>query len=414
VKVLKIRQKIINKIFKRVFQPKKIKNIHGPLFKKVIFNWKNALNKLLLLGGLSDGNKILLITDGDEQFYLMRKSILEAKKSIWFEIYLYEPDKIGKYILDAMVKAAQRGCEVILLYDHFGSGKLSNSFLEPLLKAGATALPFNPIWPWKKKGPFLTRDHRKILIIDNKIAFCGGVNISQDYAGKMLGNGRFRDTLAKIKGPCVYELSQFFWGSFSETTGEDRYNAKFIPKINKGEFIQVLGSNTRKNIRSIQSSMEVTLCQATKYCYLTSPYFLPYKQLQKAMIAAAKRGVDIRILCAGLSDIPLMRNASQHIYSKFIKYGIRVFEMFEKNLHAKTATIDGVYSTIGSYNLDRWSDKRNLEINLSILDCKLATELEIHFFKDLKLSKEVTLQSLKAQSAIKRFINWCSYMIMKL
>ena len=411
---LKLKQKLTIKVFKKIFAHKKIANIHGHLFKRVIFNWKQALEKLLPLGGSSYGNKVSLFVDGDEQFYIMKKSILNAKKSVWLETYTYEPDRIGKYILDALIEAAKRNCEVILLYDHFGSSRLTNSFLEPLLKAGATALAFNPIWPWRKNGPILFRDHRKILVIDNEIGFCGGINISQDYAGKNLGNGRFRDTLIRLKGPCVHDLGKFFWSSFGEATGKNHNTKNITTKFKNGIFAQILGSNTSKNLRAIQASMEVTLRQATKYCYLTSPYFLPYQPLRKAMIAAAKRGVDIRILCAGLSDVPLMRRAGQHVYGQFIKTGIRVFEMFEKNLHAKTATIDGIYSSVGSYNLDHWSARRNLEINVSILDCSLATELEKHFFKDLELSKEVTLNSLKKNCIFTRFLNWCAFQIMRL
>ncbi len=411
---LKLKQKLAAKVFERVFAPEKIAHIHGPLFRRVIFNWERALEKLLPLGGSSDGNHVILLTDGDKQFSQMHKAISSAKKSVWLETYIYEPDKVGKYILDALVLAANRGCEVILLYDHFGSGRLSNNFLQPLFDAGAKALSFNPIWPWRKKGPLLFRDHRKILVVDNEVGFCGGINISQDYAGKTLGNGRFRDTVAKLKGPCVHDLGRFFWGSYRETTGEDRDTQNLAAAVDSGVFTQVLGSNTRKNLRAIQASMEVTLRQATKYCYLTSPYFLPYQPLRKAMIAAAKRGVDVRVLCAGLSDVPLMRRASQHVYGQLIKAGIRVFEMFEKNLHAKTATIDGVYGSVGSYNLDHWSARRNLEVNVSVLDRSLATELEIHFFEDLKFSKEVTLQTLKKHSIFKRFFNWCAYQFMRL
>jgi cardiolipin synthase len=128
---------------------------------------------------------------------------------------------------------------------------------------------------------------------------------------------------------------------------------------NNDTLVQVLRSNTRKNLTHIQKSMEESTNRAVSYCYFTTPYFLPYGSLKKAITNAAKRGVDVRILTAGLSDVPLMRLASHHVYQSFLKHGVRIYEMHQKTLHAKIATIDGIYSSIGSYNLDHWSARRN-------------------------------------------------------
>ena len=141
---------------------------------------------------------------------------------------------------------------------------------------------------------------------------------------------------------------------------------------------------------------------------------MPYDKLRKAILKAVHRGVDVRILTAGLSDVPLMRLASQCVYGQFLTAGIRVYEMFEKNLHAKTATIDGIYGTVGSYNLDHWSARRNLEVNVSIFDEKVAGDLEKQFYEDLKFCREVTMVDWRKRSLWQRIIHWIAYQIMRL
>ncbi len=376
---------------------------------------KLMINNILQLGCVSEGNEILLLNDGDRQFYLMRKAILKATKTVWLETYIYQSDKIGQYILDALIEVAKRGCQVIVLYDDFGSNKLNNNFLKPLVDIGVKVFVFNPILSLKRNRSALCRDHRKILIIDNYIGFCGGINIAQDYADIILGNGYFRDTLIRLKGSCVCFLSNLFLYSLKETV--DSKDVLYIHQrysIYNGSFVQVLGSNKSKNLYSIQHAIEIALYKSVKYCYLTSPYFLPHYNLYKAIISAAQRGVDVRILSAGLSDILCMRNASQYIYLILLQYGVRIFEMFKKTLHAKTITIDGYYSFVGSYNLDYWSAMRNLEINVFIANYHIAHELKKHFFQDLKYSNEVMLDNLNKQSILQRFCNWCSYSLMRI
>ena len=393
---------------------KLLERIHEPLWRRVFFNWEHALERLFPLGGTSQSNEVHLLIEGDAIFSAMEEAIHHAQKQVWLETYFLEPDSIGTRIRNALVQAAHRGCDVILIFDHLGSPRVSSSFLSPLWAAGGKSFAFNPIWPWRCHGPLLFRDHRKILLIDNHIGFCGSVNISTDYAGKRLGSNRFRDTVIQIKGPAVQDLSNLFLTSLRETSGEDRDTTYEGPIYQKGVLAQVLGSNSRRNLYSIQNSMKVTLKRATQSCYLTSPYFLPYDNLRKSMLQAAKRGVDIRVLTAGLSDVPLMRLASQHVYEQFLKAGIRIYEMFGKTLHAKTATIDGIFGSVGSYNLDHWSARRNLEVNVSVIDPKIANELQDQFIDDLKNAKEVTLQDLEKRSRFTKLLQWLAYQIMRL
>lgn len=385
-----------------------LERVSDPKWRRRLYTFKRVFQRLLPLGGMSEGNQIEVFTERDSMFEHMLSAISKASKRVWLETYIFEPDPIGLKFREALIGAAKRGCEVILIYDHFGSSHLSNYFLEPLLKAGAQAYDFNPIWPWRRQGPLLFRDHRKILIVDEDLSFCGSLNISLNPLLK------FRDTVMKIHGPATQDLVKLFLDSLYETTGQEKKNIQSNKKYLGGIVAQVLGSNQRRKLVSIQKSMEVTLRRAKHTCYFTTPYFLPYDPLRKAMIEAARRGVDVRVLTAGLSDVPLMRLASHHVYEQFLKAGIRIYELFGQTLHAKTAAIDGVYASVGSYNLDHWSARRNLEVNVSVIDPHLAGQLEFHFDKDLKNAREISLPVWRKRSYFWRILSFLAYQIMRL
>ena len=398
--------------------------------KRFFLSWHRGLNKLITMGGISSGNKLKIFHESDDALLAIHSALSKAENSIYVEAYIFAPDRVGEWIRDALIEAALRGVQVHVLYDHFGSSRLSESFLSPMRKAGIKILDFNPIWPWRCSGPLLFRDHRKIIIVDKKLAFCGSMNISAD---------RFRDSVAQIEGPAVQDLLDITLESIAESEFS-KSNSVLLPVIrlegqpvlalilkrlvglselpsekNKSDtIVQVLRSNTHKNLTHIQKSMEECIDRAVNYCYFTTPYFLPYSSLKRAIIHAARRGVDVRILTAGLSDVPLMHYASRHVYESFLSHGVRIFEMDKKTLHAKLATIDGVYASIGSYNLDHWSARRNLEVTMSILDQPLALDLKEQFHKDRELSHEIDKYAFSQRSFIRRIFCWFCYLILRL
>ena len=224
----------------------------------------------------------------------------------------------------------------------------------------------------------------------------------------------FREAVMRIEGPATHDLAKLFLDSLHETTGQNKNEIGSERQYQGGVTAQVLGSNQRRKLRAIQHSMELTLRRAEYTCYFTTPYFLPYEKLRKSMIEAAQRGVDVRLLTAGLSDVPLMRLASHHVYGQFLKAGIRIYELYGQTLHAKTAAIDGVYAWVGSYNLDHWSARRNLEVNVGVIDRHMAQVLESHFEADLKNAREIALPVWKNRSWLKRILNWLAYQLMRL
>lgn len=419
-----------------------ISHDHALLLKKLTASWRKAFLRLIPLGGFSGHNHVQIIHDGDGAFASIIKAIKSATTSIHIETYILAADKLGLLIQEELIAAAKRGVAITVLYDHVGSAGLPNSFIIPMTKAHINVLAFNPIWPWRRRGPLLFRDHRKMVIIDEIQAICGGINISAEYAGPSYGTDRFRDSIAIIEGPAVKDLLLIAEESLAESefskepealvkTLEREVDTSFAFKLfvkrlwpssaepkplpkGQGTLVQVLRSNMRQNLAHIQSSLEECVNRSVDYCYFTTPYFLPHKGLRKAMINAKKRGVDVRILTAGLSDVPLMRFASRHVYGTFLTEGIRIYEMTKKTLHAKLATIDGLHASIGSYNLDHWSARRNLEVNLSIIDQEIALSLKGQFEKDLLLSHEIHKEAFLKRSILRRLWCWMAYVVMRL
>jgi cardiolipin synthase len=411
------------------------------LLKKLHISWSKAFLRLLPLGGFSSDNRVKIFHVGDDAFIAIIDAFRNAHDSIYVETYSLASDRVGLWLRETLIEARKRGVIVTILYDHVGSTGLTNAFLKPMIACGIKVLAFNPIWPWRRRGPLLFRDHRKIITVDEKLAFCGGMNISADYAGPIYGNNRFRDSLALIEGPAAKDLlaitresiaeaefekepdavketilsankqlsiTQLFQGLFKSKTNIN------VAQVNKEALVQVLRSNMRRNVTHIQRSMEESVNRAVSYCYFTTPYFLPLDGLRKAIINAKRRGVDVRILTAGLSDVPLMRYASRHVYKGLLQENIRIYEMTKKTLHAKIATIDGIYASIGSYNLDHWSARRNLEVSLSIIDQDISLDLKKQFKEDVSLSIEIKRVEFLSRSLLRRFLCWMAYVILRL
>ncbi|OGQ09601.1 MAG: hypothetical protein A2138_06920 [Deltaproteobacteria bacterium RBG_16_71_12] len=343
----------------------------------------------------------------------MLGAIARARQRVWLETYIFEPDRAGRPFLEALAAAARRGVDVVLLYDVVGSPHLSAEHLAPLVDAGAQVVAFNPLWRWRRRLPMLHRDHRKILIADDT-GFCGGMNIAEDYAGAKYGNGRFRDTHAALAGPGVADLADVLRGSVRTASGPHLPAMAAPPPREGGVFLQVLGSNVRRRKRHIQRALYHTVGRAMSTCFLTTPYFVPPPRLLRALIHAAGRGVDVRVLTAGLSDVPVAAAAARHLYGSLLRAGVRIFEMTGKTLHAKTAAIDGLYATVGSFNLDRWSFLRNLEVNMSAVGPGLAQGLERRMADDLAMSREVALAEHEARGFWDRLVGFVAYQLMRL
>ena len=342
------------------------------------------------------GNRLELFTNGDDAFEAANEAIQGAKERVWLETYIFEPDEVGNMARDALAEAAQRGCSVILLFDRWGSPKIGMRYAQPIIDAGGRVAVYNPVLPWRKLGrkiaPVLHRDHRKILVADDT-AFCGGANVSLDYGGP--GPEFFFDLTLRVEGPCVQDLAATFLATLRSATG----NAPPVPRrsdpIEGGAVAQVLTLNLRQRHNDLDLALENSLELAQERCLLMTPYFVPPDWFKDGLVNASEGGVDVQILTAGRSDVPLARVAGRHLYEELLEAGIRVFEMQHPVLHAKCITIDGRYSIVGSYNVDAYGGKHNLEVGLASSDPNLASHLEAEFHRRTADSEEVILAEWK-------------------
>jgi cardiolipin synthase len=286
--------------------------------------------------------------------------------------------------------------------DAIGSGGLTETHIASLRAAGGIVVRFNPTGGWsrllpvrhgslKRSLPLSLRDHRKIVIIDDDHGFCGGMNVSDDYAGPTLGNNRFRDTHLLISGPAVHDLAAVFDRSWAHATGESLEVPDPVVARPEGGHVQILGSDRFLKRRRIQRALSTAVSRAQHSIFLTTPYFIPPPRLLRALQRAARRGVDVRVLTAGVSDVPIAAAAARHLYGSLMDVGVRVWELNGQTLHAKTAVVDGFYAHVGSFNLDRWSYDRNLEVVAMMLDPGVGAALEGVFANDLARSVEVDL-----------------------
>ena len=366
--------------------------------------------KKLNIGSMSGGNRLTLIVDGDECFDRILNELRSAGKSINLETFIFSSDEIGWKVARILAKKAEKGVEVNVIYDSLGSLTTSPEIFLFLKNSGAEVLEYRPISmsPWKKYWNFGQRDHRKILVIDGKKAFVGGVNIGSDYAGRSYNGGNWRDTHLLIEGPAARDVQFIFLENWYRNGGDILDQDSHFPVIRSMDdrIVMILGSRSRKKKRPIKESYFSAIESAQEKIYITNAYFIPNAKLVRSLVRASQRGVDVRLLLPAKSDHPVVKYAGRYLYRKYLKHGIRVFEYVPSVLHAKTAVIDGIWSTVGSSNLDELSFRKNLEINAVVLDQKFGKELEMVFLADLEQSREITLNTWHRRSLIIFIIEW--------
>lgn len=367
--------------------------------------------KKIGIGGISGGNSVSLITKGDDFFTRIISLIENAEKSINLETYIFSSDRLGLLVAEKLTSAARRGVEVNVIYDSVGSLKSSTRMFNMMRSSGVEIIEYHPFVPWRRYWGVSFRDHRKILVIDGSVAFIGGINIGLEYAGHKYSGGNWRDTHIMIEGPAVSDIQFFFMENWYRNGGAVMNSRLYFPELkNRGQkLLMILCTSSRRNVIPVQQSYISAIRNARSTIYITNAYFIPDAKIYRSLVRAAERGVDVRLLLPGESDIPFVKFASRYLYKRYMKKGIRIYEYAESVLHAKTAVIDSVWSTVGSSNLDRRSFRKNLELNAVILDQGFGEKMENLFLADLKKSSEITLNHFEKRSFVEFFIEWLCY-----
>ncbi len=347
------------------------------------------------------GNRLTLLRGGEEAFPAMLAAIGAARKYVLLEFYSFSDDLIGRAFAALLREKAREGVAVYLIYDSVGSILTDRDFFRGLAAAGIKVSEFRPVIFWKPYWNWIKRDHRKTVCVDGLCAFVGGFNITEYDAPKAMGGRGWRDTQVKVRGPVVAGVEKIFWEAWAESTAVDGPQAPALPVCAPeqagGQTASVVSAGGIRNVRSIRRSYRYAIDRAVEYIYITNAYFLPDRLVYRRLIKASCRGVDVRVIAPSDTDHPYVRWASWALYAHMIKNGIKIYEWQGPILHAKSAVIDGVWSSVGSHNLDHRSLHYNLEVNLNVYNRSFGTELARSFREDLKNSKAVTRADLAAR-----------------
>jgi len=371
-----------------------------------IFDRHLALEEGVAGTALVVGNTVTLLEDGPATYQAMFDAISAAKDSIHMESYIFEDDEVGRKFADALIDKRSQGVHVALIYDSVGSNSTPREFFTRLSDSGVQVLEFNPLNPLdlKKGWQVNARDHRKLLVIDGRIAFMGGVNISSVYSAGSFnpgskrhddGSPTWRDTHLRVEGPVAAEFQTLFFETWAKQKGAPLEARESLPAAaGKGNaVVRAIGSSPDDPYSLIYATLISAISCAETSVYLTNAYFVPDPQLLAALKAAAARGVDVALVLPGSTDSWMVLNAGRSHYEDLLEAGVKIYERRGAMLHAKTAVIDGVWSTIGSTNLDWRSFLHNQEINAVVLGQEFGAQMQAMFEADLAASEPITREA---------------------
>jgi cardiolipin synthase len=386
----------------------------------------NAVIESVSGSPLTSGNKVTLLIDGPATYAAMFKAMEDARDHINIETYIIEDDETGRRFSDLMLKKQAKGVQVNLIYDGRGSIGTPPPFFQRLRDAGIQVVAFNPINPLKarKSWRLAHPDHRKILIVDGKIAFTGGINISSVYSSSPSGRRRrsggkqdkgspipWRDTDVQIEGPVVAEFQKLFLDTWQLQKGPKLSGRNYFPDLKAAgnALVRAVASSPGESNRLTFVLYVAAITFSERSLHVTNAYFVPDDQTVNALRDAAGRGVDVKIVLPGTTDVSLTLSAGRYYYSELLKSGVKLYERRDALLHAKTAVIDNVWSTVGSTNMDFWSFSSNDEVNAVILSKEFASEMEKMFAADIAASHEIRLVEWEKRPLLTRIKEWFAH-----
>ena len=371
------------------------------------------------------GNKLVLLQDGPATYQAMFAAMRNAKDHINLETYIFEDDEIGKQFADLLLEKQAAGVQVNLIYDSVGCLNTPKEFFARLSAGGIQVLEFNPVNPLagnKKQWLLNNRDHRKLLLVDGRIAFIGGINISESYSSgpsrksarnKEANTVGWRDTHLQIEGPVVAEFQKLFLDTWSKQKGQPLAEKNYFPTLDRqgDEIVRAIGSASADPHSLIYLTLLSAIDNAEQRVNITNAYFVPDPQLLKALTDATQRGVDVKLVLPSHTDSWVVFHAGRSHYSPLLRAGVKIYERRGAVMHSKTASIDGVWSTIGSTNLDWRSFLHNDEINAVILGHAFSSQMDVMFDRDLAESSAIDPTRWKYRSLLLRVKEWTARLV---
>ncbi|HLN59114.1 MAG TPA: phospholipase D-like domain-containing protein [Thermoanaerobaculia bacterium] len=347
-----------------------------------------------------EGNRVRAFFRGPETFEAMCASIDAARKEVLVESYIFKDDATGRSLMETLGRAVGRGVSVRVLADAFGSIATRRAFWNEMRARGIEVRLFHPLFPHLLLQPF--RDHRKILVVDGRTVFTGGMNIGDEYGSSLSRHGGpWRDTHVRVEGPAAWGMAIVFTEAWHAAGGSPVALDSLEPETG-GVAILVLDSRPFRGTGEVVSVLAAIAAAARRRLWITNAYFAPRWRAVERMGEAARRGVDVRLLLPGRSDVPLLRHAGHGYYAALLERGVRIFEYQRAVLHAKTAVADDFVSIAGSSNMDFRSFHFNAECNIVMLDEETGRAFSEKFEQDLNESVEITAAAWSHRSFFHR------------
>ena len=361
------------------------------------------------------GNSTRLLVDGPQTFAAMFAAIKSAKTTINLEYYIFDDvESGGEHLGDLLIAKLREGVTINVIYDSYGSNTTAPEFFKRLKDAGINVVEFNPVNPL---NPVMLnkRDHRKVLVADGARAIVGGINLSTEYQSSGPGKSggvenkpgqHWRDTDLEIDGPVVAQLRNFFLAHWTEQKGPPLDNGKYFPAVpaRGTEVVRIVGSTPNKEIPRFYVTLLSAIRNAKKNIWLSTAYFVPTDQEEEDIIGAARRGVDVRLLLPSDSDSKMALALGRSHYAYLLEAGVKIYEIQNQVLHSKTASIDGVWTAVGSSNFDPRSVVYNDEVDAVVLGSATAQDFKRMFDADIDMARRIDLATWRRRPLSERLL----------
>lgn len=376
------------------------------------------------------GHRLRLLRDGREAFPAMLAAIAAAKREVLLEMYWIGTDAVGTRFREALVERARAGVTVRVIYDAVGSLTLTPAFWEPLLRAGGDFRDYHPLSPLRPtfdlKG-LEQRNHRKILVVDGTRGFTGGLNLAKPWLPIEDGGEAWRDDMVELVGHAAEELRTLFYKTWRRAvlkrlpvdaaSGIGELIAlphDLIPLSKRPSSKVYVLASLRRSKRNLRREYLARLNRAQKSIEVANSYFIPDRHVRNALYRAVLRGVHVRVLVPAKSDVMVVQYALEAMYETLMRNGVEMYAHQGPMMHAKTAIIDDSFVTIGSYNLDERSQRKNLECNVAVEDRAFATHVRTWFDRDVETAEHLDLYEWRARPLVRRGFEYVAYALRRL
>lgn len=401
-------------LFLNLFSPGEKKLKHQPEHRYPTRDPQFARVMGSLLGpSFVDGNSVTGMYNGDQIFPAMLEAIRSAKRTITFETYIYWSGHIGREFASALSDRARGGVKVHVLIDWVGGIRMDHKLLEDMKSAGVELCRYHPLH-WYTLARINNRTHRKLLVVDGRVGFTGGVGVADKWLGNAQDPDHWRDSHFRAEGPVVAQFQAAFMDNWLKTQAKVLHGPEYFPALEPAgrQVGQVFQSSSREGSESVRLMYLLSIAAAEKTIDLANSYFVPDDLAVRSFIAASRRGVAIRIIVPGEHiDAAVVRRASRARWGELLEAGIEIFEYQPTMFHCKVMVVDGLWTSVGSTNFDNRSFRLNDEANLNVLDAEFAATQSRMFEEDLRHSRKVSLEEWRKRPLTEKAIELAASML---